>query len=185
MNLGNMKNMIGVRPATLEDWPALTRLDQLIFGSYGAEEDPAIIRARLEVFPDGCVLLEERRATTDGQMVTETLGYLTTEKWLEVRDPVLNEDPHETHRPEGTILNITTLAIAPAHQNRGLGARLVEQAVLVAQRNGCTHIVLETAHAVTFYERHHFVQIGERLQRDIPLHIMLYDLSTAPRYTEH
>ena len=172
----NSGNEIMLRQATVADWQALTQLDQIIFGSYGAAEDPAIIRARLKVFSPGCVVLEADRPGDGDAPRREILGYLTTEKWHEVRDPVLDEDPHLTHQPNGTVLNITTLAVAPSHQHRGLGVRLVEQAVAIAQREGCCQIVLETAHAVAFYERHHFVRIGERRQRNIPLYIMLYQL---------
>lgn len=165
-----------LRQATLADWADLVRLDRLIFGVYGAQEDPATIRARLEVFVQGCAVLEEARVFPESKSERTILGYLTTEKWDAVREPVLDEDPYQTHRSSGTVLNITTLAIAPEEQNRGLGVQLVHHAIAVAHREGCRQIVLETAHAAAFYERHGFIKIGERSQRDIPLHIMLYEL---------
>ncbi|MEZ4614967.1 MAG: N-acetyltransferase [Caldilineaceae bacterium] len=177
--------MVRLRQANLEDWPQLVALDQAIFGSYGAQEDPAIIRARLEVFPEGCVVLEDvlEEDELEGRPAPKLeastiLGYLTTEMWQNVREPALDEDPHLTHQPAGTVLNITTLAIAPNQQNRGLGAQLVQQALAIARRAQCTQIVLETAHAETFYRRHGFTKIGERRQRDIKLHVMGYVLNT-------
>lgn len=166
-----------LREATPADWEQLVALDQLIFGSYGAEEDPAIIKARLETFPHGCMVLEENQDLPNGATIHQLLGYLTTEKWSSVREPRLDEDPRQSHQPTGTILNITTLAISPTHQNRRLGVRLVEAAIAIARRESCTDIVLETAHAERFYERHHFKKIGERTERNIPLHIMRYRLS--------
>ena len=106
-----------MRPATLEDWPGIAALDQEIFGAYGAQEEPAIIRSRLVTFPQGCAVLEG--ACGDGRPFIA--GYLTTEKWAELREPALDEDPQESHRPDGRVLNITTLAVAPVCQNQGLG----------------------------------------------------------------
>jgi DNA-binding SARP family transcriptional activator/predicted ATPase/ribosomal protein S18 acetylase RimI-like enzyme len=162
-----------LRPATVADLPQMIELDRAIFGSYGADEDPAVIRARLEVFPAGCVVLEE--TTVDGAPGV-LLGYLTTEKWATPREPALDEDPHTTHAPQGRILNITTLAVHPAHQNRGLGQRLLDEAIAIARREGCEEIILETAHAESFYLRHGFTKSGERRQRGIVLHIMNYKL---------
>lgn len=172
--------MVVARQATPADWPQMVALDRAIFGGYGAQEEPAIIQARLTVFPEGCVVLEEsvdhestRREAMKQQVESaEMLGYLTTEKWLALREPTLDEDPHQTHHAAGRILNITTLAIAPAHQNRGLGALLIAQVKQIAEREGCTEIVLETAHAEAFYRRHGFQKIGERQERAIQLHIM-------------
>jgi hypothetical protein len=45
-----------LRPATATDLPQIIALDQAIFGAYGADEDPAIIQARLAVFPQGCLV---------------------------------------------------------------------------------------------------------------------------------
>jgi ribosomal protein S18 acetylase RimI-like enzyme len=69
-------------------------------------------------------------------------------------------------------LNITTLAVDPAYQNRGLGKRLLDQAITIARREHCTHIILETAHAERFYRRHGFEKLNERRQRGITLQVM-------------
>lgn len=166
--------MVLLRQATTADLPQLITLDQQIFGGYGADESPEVIAARLAVFPAGCVVLTETPAQ-DG--TGPLLGYLTTEKWATLREPALDENPRLTHQPTGTILNVTTLAIAPSQQRRGLGAQLVAHAITLAQREGCTAIMLETAWAARFYEQHGFVKLGERRQRDILLHIMQYTLA--------
>ncbi len=155
-----------IRPATLADFETICRLDREIF-DYGAAEDPAVIRARLEVFPAGCRILEWHET---GEAAVA--GYLTTEKWAAVREPALDENPRDTHDPQGRVLNITTLAIAPAYQNRQLGPVLLEEAFAIAGREGCEQIVLETAMARRWYLRHGFEQIGERDQRGFPLYIM-------------
>jgi ribosomal protein S18 acetylase RimI-like enzyme len=167
--------MAQLRPATPTDLPQIIALDQQIFGGYGADESPAVIVARLAVFPAGCVVLTDAAAQSE----TETIvGYLTTEKWATIREPALDEDPRLTHQPSGTILNITTLAIAPWQQGRGLGSQLVAHAIALAQQESCTAIVLETAWAARFYEQHGFTIWGERRQRNILLQIMHYALET-------
>lgn len=165
--------MVTIRQATAADLPQIIALDQEIFGAYGAEESPDVIKARLEVFPAGCVVLEER---ADNGATSHLLGYLTTEKWDALREPALDEDPRLTHRPTGSVLNITTLAIAPQQQKRGLGAQLLTYSIALAQRETCTEIVLETAWAEHFYQRYGFVKIGESTQRNIRLHVMHYSL---------
>jgi ribosomal protein S18 acetylase RimI-like enzyme/tetratricopeptide (TPR) repeat protein len=162
-----------LRPATLADLPQIIALDQAIFGPYGADEEPATIRARLELFPAGCIVLEER--TEEGKPGA-ILGYLTTEKWATPREPALDEDPYITHDPNGRILNITTLAVHPAHQNRGLGQRLLDEAIAIARCEGCEQVILETANAERFYLRNGFTKSGECRQRGILLHIMSYQL---------
>ncbi len=160
---------VALRLATAADLLQITAMDQAIFGAYGAAEDPVVIGARLAVFPAGCVVLEE---STSAGTAALLLGYLTTEKWQTAREPALDEDPHRTHKPDGQILNITTLAVGPAYQNRGLGELLLQQAIDIAHREQCTQILLETAHAERFYRRHGFTKVGERAQRGIALPIM-------------
>lgn len=165
--------MIEIRQATVDDLPHFVRLDQEIFGAYGADEEEAVIRARVEVFPEGCAVLEDY----DDRMQTTTLiGYLTTEKWDEAREPALGEDPRQTHRPDGSVLNITTLAVDPIYQNRGMGKYLLEHAIEIARREGCDQIVLETARAEDFYTRHGFEVTGEREERGISLTILRYSV---------
>ena len=168
-----MSELYLMRSARLEDWASLVALDQEIFGAYGAQEEEATIRSRLLTFPQGCAALEGDCG--DGRPFIA--GYLTTEKWADLREPSLDEDPQESHHPNGRVLNITTLAVAPACQNQGLGARLLARAVSIAQQEGCTQIILETAHAEQFYLRHRFRRIGERTERGIRLAILLLELT--------
>lgn len=183
-----MSNGYRVRPATLDDWSNIVALDQKIFGEYGAQEEPAIIRSRLLIFPQGCVVLESH--SMDVPAAAETLGYgarqssgrrfmagyLTTEKWDMLREPTLDEDPRETHQPDGRVLHITTLAVDPTCQNQGLGTRLLDHAVAIARREACLQIILETARAEQFYLRHGFRRVYERIERGIKLTVMLLDL---------
>ncbi|NJN82809.1 MAG: GNAT family N-acetyltransferase [Caldilineaceae bacterium] len=143
-------------------------LDSEVFGIYGADESPEVIAARVAVFPTGCVALEEADENGDALLI----GYLTTEKWSTLREPALDENPTASHAPDGRVLCITTLVVGAQHQRRGLGKRLLDHAIEIAMRERCEQIVLETAHAERFYQRHGFEKIGEREQRGIHLPIM-------------
>ena len=171
-----MTELYRIRPATLEDWPGIVALDREIFGAYGAQEEPAIIRSRLVTFPQGCAVLEG----TYGGGTPFIAGYLTTEKWAELREPALDEDPQDSHQPDGQVLNITTLAVAPACQNQGLGPRLLHCAIDIARQESCRQIILETAHAEQFYLRHRFQRTGVRTERGISMAIMVLDLTDRP-----
>jgi len=159
--------MIQMRPANLADLPAIVALDQAIFGAYGADEDPQIIEARLKTFAAGSRVIVEG---VEGETI---VAYLTTEKWSTRREPALNEDPATTHQADGRILNITTLAVAPQAQRRGIGRRLLDAAREIAHSEGCTEIILETARAKDFYLAHGFSAVGVRYQRSIRLDVMV------------
>jgi len=163
---------IHLRAAMAADAPRLIALDREIFGWYGADEDPAVICARLAVFPAGCVVLEADDVV---------IGYGLSEKWSIMRAPALDEDPCVTHDPNGRIFCITTLAVQPNHHGRGLGALLLGRLVSIAQAEECRTIVLETAHAVGFYRRHGFQQVDQRTQRGISLTIMARRLCVQSR----
>lgn len=64
---------------------------------------------------------------------------------------------------EAHLLN---LAIAPAQQGQGLGARLLRQAMATARENGAASMLLEVrpsnAQAVKLYRHFGFQQIGQR-----------------------
>lgn len=151
-------------------------MDQAIFGRYGADEAPTTIQARLEIFSDGCAVIEVTQPSATA--ATAVVAYLTTEKWATLREPALNEDPRLIHQPNGDILNITTLAVSPDHQQRGLGEWLLTYAINVARAEGCHTVILETAYAERFYLRNGFVTTGRRQQRGIDLAIMKRNLAS-------
>ena len=169
-----MSEIYRMRPATPADWRAFVALDEEIFGWYGAQEEPAIIRSRLATFPQGCAVLEGRNS--DGRPFIA--GYLTTEKWSELREPALDEDPRESHRPDGRVLNITTLAVVPASP----GARDWAHGCWSTRfrwrgRRAAGRSSWRPRTPSGFYERHRFRRIGERTERGIRMAIMLLELN--------
>ena len=92
-----------IRPATPEDMPQVIQLDFEAFSPYGTAESPEIIRARQQVFPQGFIVAEK-----DGRIV----GYGSSEKWSAMREPGLDENPYDTHDPNGPIFCITCVCQA-------------------------------------------------------------------------
>lgn len=166
-----------IRAATQQDLPEIVRLDREIFGWYGAAEQPEIIRARLQVFPAGFIVAEADGAA-GGRRKGEPgiAGYASSETWADYREPALDEDPRQTHVPGGRVFCITTLAVNPPHQGRGVGRTLLAALVGIARHARCAEIRLETAHAADFYRRNGFETLGQREQRTIPLTVMRLDL---------
>lgn len=60
----------------------------------------------------------------------------------------------------GRVALLEDMIVSPVHRDRGVGAKLLEQAIACAERNGCKRITLLTDqdnhHAQHFYRRHGF-----------------------------
>ena len=158
-----MPPMFLIRPATPEDIPQVIQLDFEAFSPYGTAESPEIIRARQQVFPEGFVVAE-----VAGRIV----GYGSSEKWSEMREPGLDENPYDTHDPNGPIFCITGMAVAEAHRGQGIGAAMTRYLLDVARAQACHTVTLETTHARAFYHRLGFETLTERQERGVQLYVM-------------
>ncbi|MGH8980725.1 MAG: ribosomal protein S18-alanine N-acetyltransferase [Acidimicrobiales bacterium] len=62
--------------------------------------------------------------------------------------------------------HVTTVAVAPEHQGKGFGTRIMAGAMRIAQENGARHVSLEVAvsneRAQRIYKRFGFVPVGVR-----------------------
>ncbi len=157
-----------IRLATPADLPQVVQLDTEAFSPYGTAESPEIIHARQQVFPAGFVVAE----TEEG-----IIGYGSAEKWREVREPGLDENPLTTHAPDGRIFCITGMAVAEAFRGQGVGTALTQHLIETARRHHCTAIVLETTHAQAFYTRLGFHLLSERQERNVALTVMALELN--------
>lgn len=152
-----------IRLALPADLPQVAAIDYEAFSPYGTAESPDIFSARLSTFPDGFIVLESQGIV---------LGYGSSEKWLEEREPGLNEDPFDTHHPNGRIFCITAMAVRRAWQRQGLGTALLGQLFTIARRQACGQIVLETTHAQGFYAPHGFQVVRQRQEAGVTLSIL-------------
>ena len=162
-----MHQPFSIRPANRADLPQVIQLDSAAFSPYGTAESPDVIRARQQVFPAGFVVAE-----ADGRII----GYGSAEKWREVREPGLDEDPRVTHVPDGPVFCITGMAVEEAFRGRGVGTAMTNHLIEAARRQHCTTVVLETTHAQTFYARLGFHVLTERQERGASLTVMALEL---------
>src|SRR5215510_9200432 len=104
--------MFEIRQAQENDLSEVADLDYEAFSPYGTAEDAETFSLRFKAFPSGFVVLTE-----NGEIV----AYGCSEKWLTEREPGLDENPLDTHKPEGKIFCITGMAVRIKHRGKGHG----------------------------------------------------------------
>ena len=109
-------------------------------------------------------------------MNREIAAYSCSEKWLTEKRTGLNENPLETHHPNGTIFCITGMAVRIQYSNRGYGLAVLDRLIDIARGAGCKKIVLETTHAQGLYLKRDFQITRSREGRGISLDMMTLHL---------
>ena len=158
-----------VRNARDQDIPTVAEIDAEAFSPYGTAEKPETFHLRLTAFPDGFIILVADH---------EIAAYGCSEKWLTEREPGLDENPLETHQPEGRILCITAMAVKTEFRGRGYGLRILDKLIEIAHREGCRKIVLETTHAQGLFQKRGFKTVQNRTERGISLDVMSLDIES-------
>ena len=158
-----------VRNARDQDIPTVAEIDAEAFSLYGTAEKPETFHLRLTAFPDGFIILVADH---------EIAAYGSSEKWLVEREPGLDENPLETHQPEGRILCITAMAVKTEFRGRGYGLRILDKLIEIAHREGCRKIVLGTTHAQGLYLKRGFTTVQNRTERGISLDVMSLDIES-------
>lgn len=91
--------------------------------SEGIRESEEVLRGRLELFPEGFVLLRARG---------RTLGYLACERWDSIPPATgegfaLGEDPGARHRRLGPVLYLSSMTVHPSLRGGGFGSILFNE----------------------------------------------------------
>ncbi len=159
--------MYTIRQIQESDLSNVANLDYEAFSPYGTSESPETFALRLQAFPSGFIVLIEG---------DEVAAYGCSEKWLSEREPSLDENPLNPHKPEGKIFCITGMAVRVKHRGKGYGLAVLDYLIQIAKREQCTKIVLETTHAQGLYLKRNFKTIQSRNERGISLDIMSLDL---------
>ena len=128
---------VTVRPARPSDLPELLALDQRAFGPVWRKDQPEIEHALASSFMFSVATWQER-----------IVGY----QWC------------ERFEQQG---HLTRLAVHPDWEGRGVGTRLLTEAILAMTRSGITWITLNTQEdnhrSRRLYEQHGFRQIDHRV----------------------
>lgn len=152
-----------IRPAHPADLPAICAIDAEAFSPYGTVEAPEVFARRLAVHPDGFLV---------GEQAGAVVAYACCERWAADRAPALDEDPALTHDPAGRICCITGMAVRRDFRGQGIGMALLDRLIELAHDWGCEKIILETTHAVGFYQRRGFGVVDTRRQSRVTLVVM-------------
>ena len=158
-----------IRTCEPSDLETLVSLDSEIFGDEGYNESPQTMADRIEVFPQGCLLLED--PTED-----VAVGFMTSERWFEEKPYVLDQSPKESHDSQGEILCINAFGVSSTRQGQGLGTKLLIETLSRAREFGCREVRLSTIGARAFYERHGFVLERMGTGVDSKAHVMVCKL---------
>ena len=156
-----------VRNARDQDIPVVVEIDHEAFSPYGTAENLETFRLRLTAFPNGFIIL-----VADNEIA----GYGCSEKWLTEHKPRLDENPLVTHKPEGRILCITTMAVRTKYRGQGYGLRILDKLMEIAHKEGCKKIILETTHAQDLYLKRGFKKVQNRTERGISMDVMSLDV---------
>lgn len=161
-----------IRQVHQGDLPSVADLDYEAFSPYGTAENPDTFIARFKAFPSGFLVLEESN---------EIAAYGCSEKWLTEREPGLDENPLETHKPDGNVFCITGMAVRIKHRGKGYGLAVLDALIEIAKQENCNKIVLETTHAQGLYLKRNFQVVKSRIERDVALDIMSLKLSESSK----
>jgi ribosomal protein S18 acetylase RimI-like enzyme len=156
-----------IRQVQETDLPEVADLDYEAFSTYGTAENPETFILRFKAFPSGFVVLTE-----DGEIA----AYGCSEKWLTERELGMDENPLNTHKPDGKMFCITGMAVRIKYRGKGYGLVILDHLIQIAKRERCTKIVLETTHAQGLYLKRDFKIIQSRSERGVRLDIMSLDL---------
>jgi ribosomal protein S18 acetylase RimI-like enzyme len=158
-----------VRNARDQDISVVAEIDAEAFSPYGTAEKPETFQLRLAAFQNGFIIL-----VADNEIA----AYGCSEKWLDEREPGLDENPLVTHQPDGRILCITAMAVKMDFRGRGYGLRILDKFIEIAQRERCQKIVIETTHAQGLYLKRGFKTVQNRTERGVSLDVMSLDLES-------
>jgi ribosomal protein S18 acetylase RimI-like enzyme len=158
-----------VRNARDQDIPVVVEINAEAFSPYGIAEKTETFQFRLTAFQNGFVIL-----VADNEIA----AYGCTEKWLDEREPGLDENPLVTHQPDGRILCITSMAVKMEYRGKGYGLRILDKLIEIAHRERCQKIVVETTHAQGFFLKRGFKTVQTRTERGVALDVMSLDLES-------
>ena len=134
-------------------------IDSEVFAPYGTAERKITFQNRLVAFPNGFVVLVAEN---------EIAGFGCSERWLDEREPGLDENPFLSHQPDGRIFCITAMAVKRKFRGRGYSLLVLEKLIETAHLEGCRKVLAETTHDQDVYLKRGFQAIKTSAERDFP-----------------
>lgn len=159
--------LVMIRNAREQDIPSVVEIDSEVFAPYGTAERKITFQNRLTAFPNGFVVLVAEN---------EIAGFGCSERWLEEREPGLDENPLITHQPDGRIFCITAMAVKKKFRGRGYSLLLLDKLIETAHLEGCRKVLAETMHDQDLYLKRGFQAVKKRAQSGVSLDVLSLDL---------
>lgn len=159
--------LVMIRNAREQDIPSVVEIDSEVFAPYGTAERKITFQSRLTAFPNGFVVLVAEN---------EIAGFGCSERWLEEREPGLDENPLITHQPDGRVFCITAMAVKKKFRGRGYSLLLLDKLIETAHLEGCRKVLAETMHDQDLYLKRGFQAVKKRAQSGVSLDVLSLDL---------
>lgn len=138
-----------------DDLNSVIEIEELVFGPFGTNNPPEIIRLQQKTFTEGFIVARHQNGI---------VGYSSSEKWEEMRSPRMGENPEDTHSSSGQVFCITTMAVKHEHRGFGIGTSMLSYQTDLAKKSRCHTMIVETPRTRSFYEKHGFTLL--RMEED-------------------
>ena len=120
------------RPARPDDLEEATLVERRVWGRLGASLNE--LQRRLFALPEAFLLAELQRPGRPPQLVGLTNGLLWTRDFPRTYLEYERALPSASHNPRGDVLYLASLGVDHALRGRGIGLRLLQEAIEVGRR---------------------------------------------------
>ena len=129
-----------IRPARPDDLEEATLVERQVWGRLGASLNE--LQRRLFALPEAFLLAELQRPAQSPRIVGLTNGLLWTRDFPRSYLDFERILPSASHNPRGDVLYLVSLGVEPGLRGRGIGLRLVQEAIEVGRRRHLKHVRL-------------------------------------------
>ena len=121
-----------IRPARPDDLEEATLVERRVWGRLGASLNE--LQRRLFALPEAFLLAELQRPAQSPRIVGLTNGLLWTRDFPRSYLDYERILPSASHNPRGDVLYLVSLGVEQSLRGRGIGLRLVQEAIEVGRR---------------------------------------------------
>lgn len=121
-----------IRPARPDDLEEATLVERRVWGRLGASLNE--LQRRLFALPEAFLLADLQRPGQPPQIVGLTNGLLWTRDFPRTYLEFERALPSASHNPRGDVLYLVSLGVDPGLRGRGIGLRLLQEAIEVGRR---------------------------------------------------
>jgi len=152
-----------IRPARPDDLEEATLVERQVWGRLGASLNE--LQRRLFALPEAFLLAELQRPAQSPRIVGLTNGLLWTRDFPRSYLDYERILPSASHNPRGDVLYLVSLGVEPGLRGRGIGLRLVQEAIEVGRRRHLKQVrLISNGRSRPLHERAGF-QVARPLPR--------------------